>query len=539
MKTICVLIIAIAMTALVLYSIIDKKSHDAMMDKASHSVMNKLREVTDAGKNKSQIISPNNSHDISIKLPQDNNLKEEQILQQVNTDELIETIDLDVGVTQIILPNNGQDITIKLLQNGKLQEGKSLYQVNKFPLFSSTNIADHEKGVCYLSYRGWWNWIPDFSQLSAIHSGQTAAPNLHVAGSNEGIALQFYGYIKIETSGLYNFYTNSDDGSRLYVNQQLVVNNDGAHGENEEEGSIALEKGFHFINLDFFEKSGGEYLSLSYSGPNIVKSIIPIEAFYHPKSWNCSKEQQERIFTHAPNCIGDKDNNGLNIDFSKCTPPAGTLHDPKILPDTQPKDDEITAEPNDSIVTWTDDESMIYSGIFYVPSGVKAYVSQLYTFYKAPVINSKITIIPLGVGANIPPFDLAITESKTRARESCSSPSDWWEIKVEEILLQDFPYTINTRSGRRIKYPFKVAAIYPAREVHNIKIEDLSQSMLPEGIPLSYVFAAIDTDADKKPDLLILEFCCSSSEDACDYICGKTYKKIQGVWKEINYSRPC
>ena len=46
----------------------------------------------------------------------------------------------------------------------------------------------------------------------------------------------FNGYILVPKEGIYTFYTKSNDGSRLYINNQQVVNNDGAHGPIEKSG---------------------------------------------------------------------------------------------------------------------------------------------------------------------------------------------------------------------------------------------------------------------------------------------------------------
>ena len=53
-------------------------------------------------------------------------------------------------------------------------------------------------------------------------------------------ALRFTGSLQVPRSGKYTFYTNSDDGSRLYIGGKLVVNNDGLHGMVEKSGVIEI-----------------------------------------------------------------------------------------------------------------------------------------------------------------------------------------------------------------------------------------------------------------------------------------------------------
>ena len=81
-------------------------------------------------------------------------------------------------------------------------------------------------------------------------------------------AAKYTGDISIETSGKYTFKTTSDDGSRLWVGNTQVVNDDGLHGPETGSGEIFLESGYHPITVRFFENDGAAYLKAEYSGPD-------------------------------------------------------------------------------------------------------------------------------------------------------------------------------------------------------------------------------------------------------------------------------
>jgi putative heme-binding domain-containing protein len=91
----------------------------------------------------------------------------------------------------------------------------------------------------------------------------------------DAFALRFTGMITLSKSGKYTFFTNSDDGSRLYIGKQLVVNNDGSHGPQERSGSIDLSAGSHPITVTYFDSGGGDALHVAYAGPGIKKQAIP------------------------------------------------------------------------------------------------------------------------------------------------------------------------------------------------------------------------------------------------------------------------
>lgn len=75
------------------------------------------------------------------------------------------------------------------------------------------------------------------------------------------IGLKFSGYIFIPETGNYTFSTLSDDGSKLFIDDELVVNNDGIHWLNEAYGAVKLEKGFHKLNISYFDQIGGTTLT--------------------------------------------------------------------------------------------------------------------------------------------------------------------------------------------------------------------------------------------------------------------------------------
>ena len=73
---------------------------------------------------------------------------------------------------------------------------------------------------------------------------------------------------------MYTFFTESDDGSRLYIGDEMIVDNDGLHAMQERSGEIALGAGKHSIRVEFFERGGGAGIIVRFQGPNISKRVI-------------------------------------------------------------------------------------------------------------------------------------------------------------------------------------------------------------------------------------------------------------------------
>jgi len=89
------------------------------------------------------------------------------------------------------------------------------------------------------------------------------------------------GFLEVETPGVYGFRLVSDDGSRLYVDDRLVVDNDGLHGPAEGRGAIALAGGRHALRVEWFNRSGGATLALRWGLQGENLSLIPAERFRH------------------------------------------------------------------------------------------------------------------------------------------------------------------------------------------------------------------------------------------------------------------
>lgn len=102
--------------------------------------------------------------------------------------------------------------------------------------------------------------------------------------NNSTFALSMEGYLTIDTPGEYSFYTQSDDGSQLLINNQKVVDNNGSHGVVEKSGTIKLEKGKHTIKALYFNEQGGFWLDAYYKGPGVPKQIIPADKLFLNKN---------------------------------------------------------------------------------------------------------------------------------------------------------------------------------------------------------------------------------------------------------------
>lgn len=93
----------------------------------------------------------------------------------------------------------------------------------------------------------------------------------------EHVSLVFKGYFMAEEDGLFEFSTKSDDGSLLYINNKLVVDNGGNHAAVLRSGMVALKKGWHPITVKFHQGGGGSELTVKFKSPSNEEKVLTNE----------------------------------------------------------------------------------------------------------------------------------------------------------------------------------------------------------------------------------------------------------------------
>jgi glucose/arabinose dehydrogenase len=89
-------------------------------------------------------------------------------------------------------------------------------------------------------------------------------------------SVRWTGQVLPTTTGAYTFYTTTDDGVRLLVNGQQIINRFVNQSATEVAGTINLVAGQKYdIRLEYFENTGGAVSRLSWAGPSVAKQIIP------------------------------------------------------------------------------------------------------------------------------------------------------------------------------------------------------------------------------------------------------------------------
>ncbi|MCH1507135.1 MAG: FG-GAP-like repeat-containing protein [Verrucomicrobiales bacterium] len=133
-------------------------------------------------------------------------------------------------------------------------------------------------GITYSYYEGMWNQLPDFATLNPFLTGTLSTINLTPRVRDDFFAIRYRGCLAVPEDGDYTLFLRSDEGSRLYLDGSLVVDNDGVHEVTEVSETVPLTAGMHPLEIHYFEREGAETLEVSWAGPGFTREEVSNEA---------------------------------------------------------------------------------------------------------------------------------------------------------------------------------------------------------------------------------------------------------------------
>jgi hypothetical protein len=137
--------------------------------------------------------------------------------------------------------------------------------------------------------------LPDFDKKKPVGTIYTTSLNIPrqdfragfpgVSKRTEGFAIDYTGKFWIEKPGKYKFVLTSDDGSRLYIDDRIAVDNDGVHPVATKEGTVELSGGVHRIRVSYFQGPGYELaLVLRVQAPGAGLRVFSTDDYKQPST---------------------------------------------------------------------------------------------------------------------------------------------------------------------------------------------------------------------------------------------------------------
>lgn len=217
------------------------------------------------------------------------------------------------------------------------------------PLASAADdLPPQEPGVTLRTY----DLARDLSELCTLRSGQT--PNVdqlkptidYSTEADFGMGERFIAHalanLSVPSAGNYEFRLTSDDGSRLVIDDAEVIDNDGLHGAESKEGTVALEAGVHDLRVEYFDNTNDNILRLEWRPPGTADFVVV------PESVLSTEAGVVRVTAPGTKyCEGQDDSagDGMRLD---------AVHPGYTLTDLRPEG----FEPMVAGLDWTDDDRL-------------------------------------------------------------------------------------------------------------------------------------------------------------------------------------
>lgn len=223
------------------------------------------------------------------------------------TPKIVAPTDIVVKPMLVSIDAGSKDLDVHYTLDGKSPTVKSLKYVRPFPVHRKTHIvaasfhngkkvsADEalvirqvrpwpalqlfrapDPGIRMDTYKGDWDKIPNFPDLYARDTAVVATIGLDLEASpEEHVGRRYTGHIDVPENAVYKFALTSDDGAQLWIDGKLVVDLDGLHSAETKVGHAPLAKGYHAIEVRWFNKTGAATLDLKWAQAG--SKLVPVQ----------------------------------------------------------------------------------------------------------------------------------------------------------------------------------------------------------------------------------------------------------------------
>lgn len=183
------------------------------------------------------------------------------------------------GPAQLVLKSFSMSGKYDNLAKGNFEIGEALHSISKPQKIT-------QGGLKYSYYEGSWEKLPNFKNLKPIKTGVAdSAFSIYKFPAKSNFACLFEGYFEIVKDGYYVFALVSNDGSKLFLGDKLLIDNDGVRtNESVKSFVLPLNKGFYPVRVEYFQKDENSVLQLLYMNTEMENPTgVPFKYQYYVK----------------------------------------------------------------------------------------------------------------------------------------------------------------------------------------------------------------------------------------------------------------
>ena len=142
------------------------------------------------------------------------------------------------------------------------------------------DVEPVRNGVSYKYYTGNFQSVKDFAGMEPEEEGVINTFSILQARGRDHFGYEFNSYLYIPGDDVYHFSLVCDDGAKLFVDDELVIDRDGSHARDAAIAKLPLAKGFHKVRILYFEDYMGESLGLWMEGRKMRKTELTADMLY-------------------------------------------------------------------------------------------------------------------------------------------------------------------------------------------------------------------------------------------------------------------
>jgi hexosaminidase len=160
----------------------------------------------------------------------------------------------------------GQKVVLKLIVVARAGRHSVVYgaTLQRRPFLEAMGDAPRQPGLEYSLVDGRLTSARGVGQRTPSSRGVTNSIELQQFNRSANYGISFEGFLSVPADGFYRFAVESDDGSVLEIDDEVVVDNDGNHASRVVAGHIPLRHGLHRFKLRYFQAEGGATLRVSW-----------------------------------------------------------------------------------------------------------------------------------------------------------------------------------------------------------------------------------------------------------------------------------
>ena len=197
-----------------------------------------------------------------------------------------------------------------------------------------------------------------------VKPGSAIALYVRNEGSTGPWSARWTGFIDPPATGTYQFHTTSNDGIRLWVAGERIIDNWTDHASQEDTGRIRLEAGQPVpVRLEYFYNGGQGVTKLAWTPPGGRKETVPANAYRLPTSgWGLRGEYFRGPDLNDP--LGQRDDGEIRFEWG-VQPPlplGGAAGSGAVAPQLQLTEGDWTVEWIDTKTGRIVDSSVVQGG---------------------------------------------------------------------------------------------------------------------------------------------------------------------------------